>query len=130
LHGVSCLTARDCLAVGFDANALNGAGGPLAEVWNGTRWRTIGVTLPAGATSGILPGVSCVAAARRCVAVGQCDKGIGNQFALADTWNGKAWTLAQLPAPPGGGTALHGVSCTSAARCVAWARPWGLRPCR
>jgi len=35
LLGGSCVTARNCLAVGIDRDALKGAGGPLAETWNG-----------------------------------------------------------------------------------------------
>jgi hypothetical protein len=119
LLGVSCVTARNCLAVGVDDNALKGAGGPLAETWNGATWRTVSVKLPRGATTGILDGVSCVSAAR-CVAVGSSyDKGSGKEFALAGAWDGTAWTLAQLPAPGGANASLSGVSCTSAASCVA-----------
>jgi hypothetical protein len=119
LLGVSCVTARNCLAVGIDRDALKGAGGPLAETWNGTAWRTAGVRLPRGATTGILDGVSCVSAVR-CVAVGSSyDKGSGKEFALAETWNGRAWTPAQLPAPGGADASLSGVSCTSGAGCVA-----------
>ena len=119
LLGVSCVTARNCLAVGIDYNALKGLGGPLAEAWNGTTWRTVGVKLPQGATAGTLVGVSCVSAAR-CVAVGSFyDKDRAKEFALADAWNGKAWTPAQLPAPGGADASLSGVSCKSAASCVA-----------
>ena len=52
LLGVSCVTARNCLAVGIDRDALKGAGGPLAETWNGTAWRTAGVRLPRGGDHG------------------------------------------------------------------------------
>jgi hypothetical protein len=113
LSGVSCRTARNCLAVGYDVET----GGPLAEAWNGARWRTVSVKLPPGWVAGTLSGVSCAAVAR-CVAVGFYDKG-GREFALADTWNGTAWTLALPPAPVGADTGLDAVSCTSAARCVA-----------
>jgi hypothetical protein len=113
LLGVSCATARDCLAVGVGGNAF-----PLAETWNGTAWRTVSVRLPPGATAGGLRGVSCAAAAR-CVSVGYYDEGPGQQFALAEAWNGAAWAPARPPAPGTPYTALYGVSCTSAARCVA-----------
>jgi len=118
LLDVSCATAKNCLAVGTDQNAFKGAGGPLAERWNGTTWRTIAVKLPAGATGGALIRISC-ARATHCVAVGFYDKGSGNQFALADTWNGSTWTPAQPPAPGGQNTALTGVSCKSVTSCVA-----------
>jgi hypothetical protein len=118
LFGVSCVTAKNCLAVGVDWNALKRAGGPLAETWNGTTWRMVGVKLPRGATGGILSGVSCESAGR-CVAVGSYATGGSSEFALAEIWNGKAWTPAQLPAAGGASTSLDGVSCKSAASCVA-----------
>ena len=113
LDGVSCVRADDCMAVGIGGNAF-----PLAETWNGRAWRTVPVTVPPGATAGALRGVSCTAKAR-CVAVGYYDTGPGRQFALAEAWNGAAWTPAQPPAPGGPYTALDGVSCASAAHCVA-----------
>ena len=119
LLGVSCQTARNCLAVGIDQNAFKGMGGPLAEKWNGTAWQTVAVKLPAGATGGALGRISCVSATH-CVAVGFFDKGgPANQFALADTWNGSSWTPSQPPAPGGASTSLSGVSCKSATACVA-----------
>ncbi|HMD91292.1 MAG TPA: hypothetical protein VKG80_01495 [Trebonia sp.] len=118
LLGVSCRTAANCLAVGVDQNAFKGMGGPLAEKWNGRAWQTIAVKLPAGATGGALGRISCVSATH-CVAVGFFDKGAGNQFALADTWNGSSWTPSQPPAPGGSATSLSGVSCKSATACVA-----------
>jgi hypothetical protein len=118
LFDVSCVSAKNCLAVGQDQNAFKGAGGPLAETWNGTTWKTVSVKLPSGATGGILGRVSCVSASH-CVAVGFFAKGNGNQFALAETWNGRTWTPAQPPAPGGENTSLTGVSCKSATSCVA-----------
>jgi hypothetical protein len=124
LLGVSCVTARNCLAVGVDYAALKGWGGPLAETWNGATWRTVGVKLPPGATAGVLRGVSCVSAGR-CVAVGSYDKGPGRSFALAGAWNGRQWALARLPAPGGVNSSLVSVSCASAASCVAVGSYWG-----
>jgi hypothetical protein len=118
LFGVSCVTAKDCLAVGAEWNAVKRTSGPLAETWNGTTWRTVGVKLPRGATGGMLSGVSCVSATR-CVAVGSYGTGGSSEFALADIWDGKAWTPARLPAAAGARTSLDGVSCKSAESCVA-----------
>ena len=112
LLGVSCVTARNCLAVGIDYAALKGWGGPLAETWNGATWRTVGVKLPQGATAGVLRGVSCVSAGR-CLAVGSYDKGPGRSFALASAWNGREWAPARLPAPVGANSSLSAVSCAS-----------------
>jgi hypothetical protein len=119
LLGVSCRTAANCLAVGIDQNAFKGMGGPLAEKWNGGAWQTVAVKLPAGAAGGGLGRISCVSATH-CVAVGFFDKGgPGNQFPLAETWNGSSWTPSQPPAPGGESTSLSGVSCKSATACVA-----------
>lgn len=106
--GVSCATTRNCLAVGvdFDASA------PLARTWNGTAWKAISVKLPPKAIRGALVRVTC-RSATRCLAVGDFGKGTTG-FALADWWNGKAWSPVQLP-----GAFASGVSCASATRCVA-----------
>jgi hypothetical protein len=121
LLSVSCPAAKQCLAVGVNHDGFSGAGGPLAEIWNGRTWDTIAVRLPAGATAGSLTGVDCLSA-RDCVAVGFYDTDSAypyTQFALADTWNGRTWTPATLPAPDSQFTSLSGVSCGSARRCVA-----------
>ena len=113
LNGVACRSARDCLAVGADYHT----GTPLAESWNGTRWRAVSVTLPAGASAALLDGVACPAATGTyCVVVGVVIKG-STAEALAETWNGKAWTPI-LPAASAG-SHLSAVSCQSPTRCVA-----------
>jgi hypothetical protein len=63
LTGVSCPTAKFCVAVG----SYNGAV-PVAETWNGVRWRLTRLPLRAN-QSATLSGVAC-ASATRCVAVG------------------------------------------------------------
>jgi hypothetical protein len=118
LFGVSCLSATNCVGVGVNQNAFDGAGGPLAEFWNGTAWHTVAVKLPAGATTGSLGGVSCLSASD-CIAVGSFGKGPVELFALAETWNGRTWKPAALPAPAGVDTGLDGITCRSAASCVA-----------
>jgi len=118
LFGVSCLSAKNCVAVGENQNAFGGAGGPLAELWNGTTWHTVAVKLPSGATMGGLFGVSCLSA-KDCVAVGQAGKTPVNLLALVETWNGKTWTPRVLATASGVATGLEGVSCRSAANCVA-----------
>jgi hypothetical protein len=117
LAGVSCVSAKDCVAVGANANGDEENGSPLAETWNGTKWKTVSVKLPSGASGGSLTGVSCKSATY-CVAVGSYVKG-SSQFVLADTWNGKTWTPAEPAAPEGSLTALSGVSCATAKSCLA-----------
>src|SRR5215469_10175477 len=65
LNDVACRSARDCLAVGADYHTDT----PLAETWNGTRWRAVSVPLPSGASGALLDGVACPATTH-CVVVG------------------------------------------------------------
>src|ERR1700745_2650176 len=62
LFGVSCVSPKNCVAVGLDGNAYRGTGGPLARKRNGRTGKIARMRLPAGATSGELFGVSCKSA--------------------------------------------------------------------
>jgi len=117
LLGVSCLTAKNCLAVGQEVNGLHPAGYPLAQTWNGAAWKLVPVRLPAGASAGALGQVSCLTATD-CRAVGFSVTG-KNQSPLGDNWNGKTWTPTRLPGIGGKFSALQGITCVSAASCVA-----------
>jgi hypothetical protein len=125
LLAVSCVSSKYCVAVGYDETAVDGASGPLAETWNGGAWAAAGVKLPAGALGGALFAVSCKSQ-KSCFAVGDYSLPNGstlqrdNTGPLAESWNGKTWTVVQPPVP--GGTtsaALSGVSCVTSADCVA-----------
>jgi hypothetical protein len=107
LRGVSCISARACVAVGNEVTSA-GAILPLAERWNGRSWKLI-----PPAPGGPLAAVSC-SSASACTAVG----GAGSP--LAERWNGSTWTIQPI-APLSGATstALNGVSCPSATACVA-----------
>ena len=121
LSGVWCASATHCLAVGVSgANPGNSATGhPVAEIWNGKRWRTVPVRLPAGSTFGALSHLACLSATW-CVAVGAYGKG-STAHELAEFWNGKTWAPGEPPAPAGSAddTVLLGVSCVSAKYCMA-----------
>jgi hypothetical protein len=75
--------------------------------------------------SASLSDVSCTSTSS-CMAVGtflgriQGTKGFQN-FTLAETWNGTAWTVVPSPSPklPAGGAELNSVSCTSSTSCMA-----------
>jgi hypothetical protein len=116
LNSVSCASATDCLAVGRWVSASSG--GALAELWNGKTWAAIKApaAVPASTTTTpMLNWVSCPAA-HRCVAVGDDFNGDG----FADVWNGAKVTAVKVPAPvKNTGVSLAGVSCHSAASCVA-----------
>ena len=106
LDGVSCPTATDCTAVGFEGAAT------VAEQWNGSSWAA--QTIPSPASGGGLQEVACTAAAN-CVAVGN-----GSGVTLAEGWNGTSWAIQPTTNPPGpANRGLSGVSCATAAACTA-----------
>jgi len=126
LYGVSCPTARACLAVGV--TPLIGKPAPLpgsseipfAELWNGTRWTIQTMPMPAGTSSVSLGGVSC-ASPRVCTAVGAYSTSTEpNWRFLAERWNGSTWALQNTPNPPPNDSYfLDAVSCTAPSACTA-----------
>ncbi len=117
LSGVSCTAATDCEAVGdvFSGPDLV----PLAEKWNGSTWTVQSVPAPSGAVDSYLLADSCTSATA-CMAVGEWRDGSGNQYTLADSWNGTSWTLETTPNPSGSTTnALNWVSCATSSGCEA-----------
>jgi hypothetical protein len=96
LTGVSCVSARFCMAVGDRSGTTAGT-----EVWNGTGWALRRVP---GAP---LTSVSCTSA-RFCMAAG----GDGH----VDTWNGTSWSSS---ATGSGFTSLTSLFCASPTACEA-----------
>ena len=43
----------------------------------------------------------------------------GKGYALAEVWDGTAWTLQTLPKSPGSTPVLYGVACDSSGACTA-----------
>jgi hypothetical protein len=116
---VSCGSVKACLAVGANTNNTSGIPAPVAEAWNGTKWKSVAVHAPKGPSGASLTGVSCKSAAS-CVAVGEYSTSAGNRpFAL--TWNGTALTPAAAPPVPKSDTffSLSSVSCVTTRNCVA-----------
>ncbi len=110
LGGISCTSARFCMAAGATPDQA------VTESWNGTRW------LPASArtsmTQPALYGVSC-ASPRFCMAAGYQFPGTHDQT-VTQTWNGARWS--SLSTPDTSGTqhnALYAASCTSTTFCMA-----------
>jgi hypothetical protein len=123
LTGVSCPSAKSCVAVGTGTTGLKGGLVSFAEVWNGTTWAAGRISWPKGVSNSFLYGVSC-ASAKSCLAVGNLDINLNDGGhtgrAGATSWNGKAWTATSVPAPGKGKASLFvGVSCLSAANCLA-----------
>jgi hypothetical protein len=115
LLGVSCTSARRCMAVGYFAKVA------LAERWNGRRWRikpTPGD--PGRVAPNVLAGVSC-ASASACLAVGSYhQRGILGGFSttLTERWNGTRWAIRAAPSPTRD-SVLSAISCRSARDCTA-----------
>jgi hypothetical protein len=119
LEGVSCASATACEAVGsYDNTSLTSAS--LAEVWNGSTWVIQPTPNPAGTIVSNLAAVSC-ASPSACIAVGSyLDHPTGPTLALAESWNGSAWSLLSIPSPAGTRfAALEAVSCSSPDACTA-----------
>ena len=127
LFGLSCTSAKSCLAVGAAENLVL-MGKAVDEVlsWNGTKWRSVHVPNPDGTDPGSingLTGVTC-GAARDCWAVGTYGSmGSEPMRNQALHWTGTKWKAVSTPNPGGNGkedrSALSGVRCTSPANC--WA---------
>jgi hypothetical protein len=122
LLSVACPLPSSCVAVGYssfldetDSAALDF---PIAAQWNGTTWTLMDVPAPVGQVDSELTAVSC-SSPTACVAVGEARSG-GELQAIADEWDGTAWSPMSVPQPPGDAVAeLTGVSCQATDTCVA-----------
>ncbi|MGA2210704.1 MAG: hypothetical protein ABSH30_13810 [Acidimicrobiales bacterium] len=119
LAGVACTSANACTAVGISLNS-SGVEVSLAEVWKANSWSIKTTPNPAGVEYSFLLGVSCTGASA-CVAVGLNLKDSDVEVPLAESWNGKSWTVQATPNPAGAqeSATLSGVSCTAANACTA-----------
>ena len=124
LSGVSCASARFCVAVGtYDVRGHTpDSSGPhsFIDAWNGTTWSQ------AKGAKGVddksaLSGVSCVSSSF-CLAVGGQDNELGGApRTLVESWNGEMWSYVPKPsnAGPYSPSDLTSVSCVSSTFCVA-----------
>jgi hypothetical protein len=119
LHGISCASARACIAVGDSFNQDHEA--TLAERWNGRRWTIQPTPNLSDSMFSELRGVSCPSVTV-CTAVGFSDA-VGT---LAERWNGGSWRIQPVPDVPyssgSGGSSVSGlaaVSCRSVRVCTA-----------
>jgi hypothetical protein len=119
LYGVSCSSARACVAVGN--TIMNSHNNLFSELWNGRTWTIKTTPRPRGTTYSLLGAVSC-RSARFCTAVGdyQVDNSSRSRT-LAEAWNGKTWTIKATPNPKDGvnGDGFSGVACSSPDACMA-----------
>jgi hypothetical protein len=113
LIGDSCFSASACMSVGIGNKLF-----AIAQVWKGSAWAATSPKSPSGATTSELNGVSCPAAAT-CEAAGTYSTS-STSPALAEGWNGKAWTLQKTPAISGSTDAiLQNTACPGKTAC--WA---------
>jgi hypothetical protein len=123
LFAVTCTSSTACVAVGgyptVDANSA-----AFSEIWDGSSWTIKPTPEPRGSSGTQLSGVVC-ASATACVAVGDYQY-VSDHFStsgtLAETWNGKSWTIEPTPNPPTTGSnanALSAIACASAIACMA-----------
>jgi hypothetical protein len=115
LLGVSCRSARACMAVG----------GLFAERWSGLRWSVDGVAVPplSDPRRDFLGGVSC-ASPRACMAVGTAYPTLSANAdylysALAEVWNGSSWSDRSPARRRRASGFFQAVSCTSLSECIA-----------
>lgn len=108
LSGVTCTSSSRCVAVGASFGVTGPA--PLAEAWNGTRWKIQSMPSPANGFA-TMSAVSCSGPVI-CVAVGSSIYGT-----LAEAWNGQTWSVQVTPNPSQ--SSLSGVDCLSATNCQA-----------
>jgi len=118
LSAVSCGSASSCTALGSSTAAGNAT--YYSASGSGTRWQNAPVIAPKGATGPALNGISCVAGtAAWCMGVGLYSAD-GKTLALAERWNGWAWSLTAAPASSTlPATGLLGVSCRARTTCQA-----------
>lgn len=117
-NAVSCSSATFCMAVGLDSRTFTSGYVPLAETWDGAKWRIVSPTEP---SHGSAEAVSCTSSSF-CLAVGERLETAGAVQA-AWGWNGKAWQVEKAPVPSEWqkdklGPTLDGVSCQRPDECV------------
>jgi hypothetical protein len=118
LGGVSCASSTACEANGWDYDNA-GVEVTLAEVWNGTEWKTQTTPNPSGAKASALAGISC-SSSSECFASGTSENSEGKYVALSEHWNGTEWGLQTTPDPSGAkDTYLQAASCTTGSACTA-----------
>ena len=119
LHGVTCVSASDCWAVGDSYSSLTGfVAQTLIMHWDGTSWSVDHTSSSLPVAHNTLLGVTCVSGSD-CWAVGSSFTG-GVVQTLIERWDGTSWSV--VPSSNTSATehnVLHAVSCSSGSDC--WA---------
>ena len=117
LFGVSCSSAKSCVAVGQNSvgNQINDT---LAMTWNGKTW-TIEATSTPSPQGGYLDGVARNSPSS-CTAVGFLFGSTNPSVLLVESWDGETWSLQKAAGKTGLlGAGLSAVSCLSESFCLA-----------
>lgn len=116
---VSCASPASCLFVGDHFAGQRGPTSNLAEAWNGSSWRIVTATGPAGAAFSGLDDVACPTT-RFCLAVGFAGRARTFQD-TAYTWKkGTTWRRITVPHPHRArNSELGGLACFNARNCMA-----------
>ena len=115
---VSCTSVSACTAVGVYSNSP-GTQVILAEVLSAKSWSIETPPNVSGAQATSLSGLSCTSATK-CIAVGSSEDSTGTVSTLVENRKGTSWSIESSPNAAGGdGSALYGLSCTSASACTA-----------
>ena len=121
LNDVSCSSASNCLAVGYETDTYYHADLTLAERWNGSAWKIVPSAAPGknNLQSTVLHGISC-SASGGCLAVGYRQRTSRNYTTLTEHWTGHKWALQASPNPAGSPYSnLNAISCIGSGECLA-----------
>ena len=116
LEGVSCASAKACIAVGSVSKGRTAK--PLAESWDGRTWALLASRNVVASEENELGAVSC-ASPTWCTAVGYVGNG-PTARTLVESWDGAAWSVARSAnSATAEDNQLSGISCTAADACTA-----------
>ena len=125
LKSIACVSASECMAVGGQGHVRNVEEEPYALLLKGGKWSALTVPAPPNTVVAYLEGVSCTSSSF-CAAVGVDWTATSNIRPFTDIWDGSKWTFVSAARHEGTGYeeegTIFGVSCTSAAFCVAAGR--------
>ncbi len=118
LEAVSCVSTKNCSAVGDYSSSVAGEALPLFEHWNGKTWSMVAGTRPS-APNPRLTGVACPFGTT-CLALGSGDTGLLNSSApWTARGNGTTWTVVAPARLTARSAALPTVACASSTDCFA-----------
>ena len=118
LSGVSCPSPSFCVAVGSFEGPPGGIES-LVEAWDGSAWSVTQGAVLNGGNWNRLNAVACTSASF-CAAVGDAEGGPGGTEAVAELFDGTAWSASTMPLVDGGRwNSLSAVHCAAPGACAA-----------